>query len=162
MKVLGMGNALVDIIIHLSDDKLLEELNLPKASMQLIDTIRLKDIHQRLEGVDKELSSGGSAANTIHGLASLGVETGFLGSIGKDEYGSFFEEDMKSKGVKPVFNYSKSPSGRATAFVSPDSERTFATFWEHRWSYPLSILLRHCLKDISSCILRVIWFRIMP
>ncbi len=128
MKVLGMGNALVDIIIYLTDDQLLEELNLPKASMQLIDSDRLKRIHDRLAGLEKELSSGGSAANTIHGLASLGVETGFLGSIGKDEYGSFFEEDMKSKGVKPVFNYSNSPSGRATAFVSSDSERTFATF----------------------------------
>jgi len=128
MKVLGMGNALVDIIMQLPDDLLLDELDLPKASMQLIDSVRLHKIQSRLADLKTELSSGGSAANTSHGLASLGVETGFLGSIGKDEYGEFFQRDMEEKGIKPIFNYSDSPSGRAIALVSPDSERTFGTF----------------------------------
>ena len=128
MKVLGMGNALVDIIIRLPNDQLLQELELPKASMQLIDSQRLEKIQNRLSDLKAELSSGGSAANTVHGLAALGVETGFLGSIGKDEYGEFFQKDMEEKGIKPVFNYSDSPSGRAMALVSPDSERTFGTF----------------------------------
>lgn len=128
MKVLGMGNALVDIIMRLPDDKLLEELELPKASMQLIDAERLEKIQSRLADLETELSSGGSAANTIHGLAALGVKTGFIGSIGKDEYGNFFQKDMEEKGIEPVFYYSDSPSGRAMALVSPDSERTFGTF----------------------------------
>jgi len=128
MKVLGMGNALVDIIMRLPDDQLLSELELPKASMQLIDEVRLKKIQGRLSGLNAELSSGGSAANTIHGLAALGIQTGFIGSIGKDDYGKFFREDMEAKGIIPVFQYSDSPSGRAMALVSPDSERTFGTF----------------------------------
>ncbi len=128
MKVLGMGNALVDIIMRLPDDLLLVELELPKASMQLIDNERLEKIQSRLAGLETELNSGGSAANTTHGLAALGLETGFIGSIGKDEYGAFFKRDMEEKGIKPVFNYSNSPTGRALALVSPDSERTFGTF----------------------------------
>ncbi len=128
MKVLGLGNALVDIIIHLKDDKILDELDLPKASMQLIDSTRLQIIQERLKGMETELVSGGSAANTIHGLSSLGLKTGFMGSIGKDEYGAFFEKDIKGRGIDPIFHYSNSPSGRAMALVSPDSERTFGTF----------------------------------
>jgi len=128
MKVLGMGNALVDIIMRLPNDHLLLELNLPKASMQLIDSERLYEIQSRLADLKTDLSSGGSAANTTHGLAALGLETGFLGSIGKDEYGDFFQRDMEEKGIKPVFHRSESPSGRAIALVSQDSERTFGTF----------------------------------
>lgn len=128
MKVLGLGNALVDIIIHLPNDHILEELDLPKASMQLIDSSWLQRIQSRLTGMETELVSGGSAANTIHGLSNLGVNTGFMGSIGKDDYGKFFEKDIKGKGIETVLNYSDSPSGRAMALVSPDSERTFGTF----------------------------------
>ena len=128
MKVLGMGNALLDIVIHLASDKYLDELNLPKASMQLIDSDRLEQIQNHLEDLKSELASGGSAANTVHGLASLGIKTGFIGSIGKDEFGEFFEKDMKEKGISPSFRYSDSPTGRAMALVSPDSERTFGTF----------------------------------
>lgn len=128
MKVLGMGNALVDIIMSLPNDQILIDLELPKASMQLIDDERLIKIQDYLSGLKAELSSGGSAANTIHGLAALGIQTGFIGSIGKDNYGEFFKQDMESKGINPVFNYSDSPSGRAMALVSPDSERTFGTF----------------------------------
>lgn len=123
-----MGNALVDIIMRLPDDNLLLELGLPKASMQLIDSERLNRIQARLAGLKTDLSSGGSAANTTHGLAALGLKTGFLGSIGKDVYGEFFQRDMEEKGINPVFHYSDSPSGRAIALVSPDSERTFGTF----------------------------------
>ena len=128
MKILGMGNALVDIVIHLPDDNLLLELNLPKASMQLIDAGRLEIIQGRLKGLKQDLASGGSAANTVHGLRALGVETGFIGSIGKDEYGDFFQRDIEGKGIRVIFNISASPSGRAMALVSPDSERTFGTF----------------------------------
>jgi len=128
MKILGMGNALVDIVIHLPDDNILVELELPKASMQLIDMDRLYKIQRRLSGLKQELASGGSAANTIHGLSALGVETGFIGSVGKDEYGDFFHSDIEGKGISGVFSFSGSPSGRAMALVSPDSERTFGTF----------------------------------
>ena len=76
MKVLGMGNALVDIIIRLPNDQILTELDLPKASMQLIDADRLNHIQNYLKDFPQDLTSGGSAANTVHGLNALGVKTG--------------------------------------------------------------------------------------
>ena len=128
MKVLGMGNALVDVIVPLASDTLLAELGLPKGSMQLLDVDRLEQIQQATAMIKVELASGGSAANTVHGLAALGLETGFVGSLGRDEFGEFFTNDLREKGIKPIINYSEAPTGRATAFVSPDSERTFGTF----------------------------------
>lgn len=128
MKVIGMGNALVDVIIPLESDNLLEELSLPKGSMQLIDKERLKTVQKATSSIKADLASGGSAANTIHGLAALGIETGFVGCIGKDEFGDFFTKDLQDKGIKPIIRYSEEPTGRANAFVSRDSERTFGTF----------------------------------
>jgi len=127
-KVLGIGNALVDIMTRLEDDTLLEQYKLPKGSMQLVD----QDFSKKLTGATKDLNrqqaSGGSAANTIHGLARLGVPTGFVGKVGRDELGNFFQEDMKQAGIAPHLLKSQTDSGRAIALVSPDSERTFATF----------------------------------
>lgn len=128
MKVLGLGNALVDIIIPVSADSILEKLRLPKGSMQLIDDSWLTEITTELAGTELELASGGSASNTIHGLASLGVTTGFVGSVGRDEMGGFFEKDLISKGIQPRLRYSDQMTGRAYAFVSLDSERTFGTY----------------------------------
>lgn len=128
MKVLGIGNALVDVIIPISDDILLESLKLPKGSMQLIDDSRLEDIQKAIKAFKLELASGGSAANTTHGLAALGLSTGFVGSVGKDAYGEFFESDLKEKGITPLLRYSQNSTGRANAFVSSDSERTFGTY----------------------------------
>ncbi len=86
-KVLGMGNALVDIMIRLEDDRLLDTLGLPKGSMQLVDAGRSQAILEKLEHYSKSFSAGGSAANTIHGLAMLGVPVGYIGVIGEDDLG---------------------------------------------------------------------------
>jgi sugar/nucleoside kinase (ribokinase family) len=75
----------------------------------------------------RNLVSGGSAANTIHGLAMLGVKTGFIGSVGKDDTGDFFESDMKKAGVETFLSRRNSVTGTAVALISPGSERTFAT-----------------------------------
>jgi len=128
MKVIGMGNALVDVIIPLESDQILADLDLPRGSMQLIDKERLDRIQEKTAHIKAELASGGSAANTVHGMAALGLETGFVGSIGKDDFGDFFSKDLQEKGIQPIFRYSEEPTGRANAFVSPDSERTFGTF----------------------------------
>jgi len=127
-KVLGIGNALVDIMTKLDKDEFLKEFNLPKGSMQLVDQDFIKKISKATEKFEKHQSSGGSAANTIHGLARLGVETGFIGKVGEDELGDFFYEDMKKSNIDPKLLRSKTDSGRAVALISPDSERTFATF----------------------------------
>ncbi len=100
-RILGMGNALVDVITILKSDRTLKEFDLPKGSMQLVT----KEFSNRLLagtlGLQKQQSSGGSAANTIHGLAHLGMETGFVGKIGKDNLGRFFEKDLKENNIAP-------------------------------------------------------------
>jgi len=127
-KVLGMGNALVDILLKLENDLLLETLALPKGSMQLVDSRTAADVIRAVGHNGATKASGGSAANTIHGLANLGVKTGFLGKVGKDEWGAFFKKDMESLDIDPILLESNTQSGRAIALISPDSERTFATY----------------------------------
>jgi len=127
-KVLGIGNALVDALNKLKSDDLLKELGLPKGSMQLVDAKTSASIQEKSKDLEKEMASGGSAANTIHGLANLGVETAFIGTVGNDEIGNFFSEDLRKSGIKPLLNISTTPSGLANAMISPDGERTFGTF----------------------------------
>lgn len=127
-KILGIGNALVDVLMQIDNENLLTELQFPKGSMQLIDSNMNQEISQKTTGISKQMASGGSAANTIHGLARLGVSTGFLGKVGEDETGIFFGNDMKNSGINPLLLKSKTETGKANAFITKDSERTFGTF----------------------------------
>lgn len=129
MKVLGMGNALVDILALIENDNLLQELDLPKGSMQLINEAKKNQLHKVIENKDKHLASGGSASNTITGLAKLGIETGFIGRVGDDFYGKYYKDDLHSYGVNShlIINEQEA-SGIATTFISKDGQRTFGTF----------------------------------
>ncbi|NJK87386.1 MAG: adenosine kinase [Bacteroidales bacterium] len=127
-KILGIGNALVDVIIPLKDENLLKEFSLPKGSMQLVDKSLAEKIELSTTGLDITLASGGSAANTIHGLAKLGAVTGYIGKTGNDHHGKFFKEDMEKAGIETFITHGSTETGRAIALVTPDSERTFATF----------------------------------
>jgi sugar/nucleoside kinase (ribokinase family) len=127
-KVLGIGNALVDIMTRLESDQLLNHFNLKKGSMQLVDADLSSKINSQTIALKKEISSGGSAANTIHGLANMGVETSFIGKTGQDDFGRFFADDMRKNGIRPILFQGKSETGCAIVFISPDSERTFATY----------------------------------
>ena len=126
-RILGLGNALVDVMTLVDNDNILSEFLLPKGSMQLVGKHESEVIKKGTAKYKPGLTSGGSAANTIHGLASLGAETGFIGSIGKDETGDFFEHDMQLAGVKTSLIRRDSVTGTAVALITPDSERTFAT-----------------------------------
>ncbi|HPA87040.1 MAG TPA: adenosine kinase [Bacteroidales bacterium] len=126
-RILGIGNALVDIMTLIDNDSILEELALPKGSMQLVDAGRSADIKAATEYFPGTRASGGSAANTIHGLAMLGAETGFSGSIGNDSTGDFFENDLIKAGVKTNLKRRNTHSGTSVILVSKDTERTFAT-----------------------------------
>ncbi|HRR11186.1 MAG TPA: PfkB family carbohydrate kinase, partial [Tenuifilum sp.] len=97
-KFLGLGNALVDILVQLPNDAKLFELNLPKGSMQLVDAERMQSILAQTEGLPRTLAAGGSAANTIHGLANLGMSTAFIGKVGDDSFGQAFANDMIQNG----------------------------------------------------------------
>jgi len=127
-KVLGIGNALVDILTKLENDSLLEELKLPKGSMQLVDALTSSSISTKSNHLEREMASGGSAANTIHGLARLGMETSFIGTVGNDLTGQFFRDDLISSHITPLLFFSETPSGIANAMISKDGERTFGTF----------------------------------
>jgi len=127
-KVLGMGNALVDIMTKLDSDELLNTFSLPKGSMQLVEKDFANIVNEGTRHLEKKQTSGGSAANTIHGLARLGVDTGFIGKIGNDDFGSFFRSDMEHNNISTHLMFGKNETGKAIALVSPDSERTFATF----------------------------------
>lgn len=125
--ILGIGNALVDIMTPIDDDNILERFSLPKGSMTLVNSEKSKLVKNDTSGFKNTFASGGSAANTIHGLAMLETKSGFIGSVGKDETGDFFENDMKKSGVNTFLFRRESPTGTAVALISPDSERTFAT-----------------------------------
>ncbi len=126
--VLGIGNALVDILTRIDNDNILNELGLPKGSMQLVDDTFSAKVAKALEKFDSSMAPGGSAANTIHGLAKCGVKTGYICYTGNDQIGRFFESAMREVGVQPiVFHSDTMPSGVSQAVISPDGERTFAT-----------------------------------
>ena len=127
MRILGIGNALVDVMTLIDNDNILDFFSLPKGSMQLVDGEKSALIKAGTSNFKRNLVSGGSAANTIHGLAMLGVNTGFIGSVGKDTTGNFFESDMRKAGVKTFLSRRNSVTGTAVALISPGSERTFAT-----------------------------------
>jgi len=126
-RILGIGNALVDVMTLIDNDNILEKFSLPKGSMQLVNGEISSLIKSGTTNFKRNLVSGGSAANTIHGLAMLGIKTGFIGSVGKDDTGDFFESDMKKAGVKTFLSRRNSVTGTAVALISPGSERTFAT-----------------------------------
>ncbi|MBN1182051.1 MAG: adenosine kinase [Bacteroidales bacterium] len=128
-KIIGIGNALVDIILMLENDQLLKDFGLPKGSMQLVDYDMASKVMKATEGLDLQIASGGSAANTIHGLAQLGAPSGYIGTIGKDELGEVFKKDMSSNNINPLLSLKdNAKTGRAITLVSKDAERTFATY----------------------------------
>jgi sugar/nucleoside kinase (ribokinase family) len=96
--------------------------------MQLVDHDYSNMVNEGTNHLKKQIASGGSAANAIHGLARLGIETGFIGKVGNDDFGRFFKTDMESIGINPLLLSGNSATGKAIALISPDSERTFATY----------------------------------
>lgn len=126
-RILGIGSALVDILAPIPNEQILNELNLPKGSMTYVDADTSVKIGERLAQYGSQKASGGSAANTMSGLAKLGIESGFLSKVGKDEIGLFFERQMTQSHVEPLMLKSETPTGRVQAIVTPDGERTFAT-----------------------------------
>lgn len=128
MKILGMGNALVDVLVNINDDTILDQLNLPKGSMQLIDGEQLNVLNKAIENIPQHIVSGGSASNTITALGKLGIASGFFGKVGNDSYARHFKEDLEKYSVKSHLITDNQPSGIATTLISKDGERTFGTY----------------------------------
>jgi len=128
MKILGIGNAIIDVICKV-DDNFINENNLTKSTMKLFfDEKEFKNLLTNLK-IEKTVS-GGSVANSIVGISQLGDKAGFIGKISDDEFGSNYEEGLKKENVQ--FFYSKKkemlPTGTCLILVTPDSERTMCTF----------------------------------
>jgi len=128
MKILGIGNAIVDVICKI-DDSFIEKNNLTKSTMKLFfDENEFKSLLTNLK-IEKTVS-GGSVANSIVGLAQLGNKVGFIGKISDDEFGSKYEEGLKKENVEYFYSKKKEelPTGTCLILVTPDSERTMCTF----------------------------------
>ena len=128
MKVLGIGNALCDILTNLYTDDCFKELGLIKGGMKLINDEELMKIISFIENKDSKLASGGSASNTISGLSRLGLDCGFIGKVGNDNYGNFYINDLIKNGVHPHIMETEMASGCAMCLITPDGERTMGTF----------------------------------
>lgn len=127
-KVIGMGNALTDMLVNMKSDDTLAAFSLEKGSMNLVDTEQQKKISKSVAGLPYTLSLGGSASNTIRAMARLGSQVGFIGKVGQDSTGDFFEQGLINVGVQPFIFRGHNHSGRCVSLVSPDGERTMITY----------------------------------
>ncbi|MDR0295637.1 MAG: adenosine kinase [Prevotellaceae bacterium] len=127
-RILGIGNALVDILVNLPDDNLLNEFNLPKGSMQHVDEATANLLWKKLQSLGTQVVAGGSAANAIAGIAQLGLPCKFIGKTGNDELGRYFADDQTTHGIQSLLLKSKTSTGRCTVSITPDAERTMATY----------------------------------
>jgi len=126
--IIGIGNALMDIVVKLHNNNILETNSLPKGSMILVDATTSASINSQTEGLEKIFAPGGSVANTIDGLAHLGANAAFVGKVGNDELGQSYHDGLMHIGAKPILFHSSTATGVAMALVTPDSERTFGTY----------------------------------
>ena len=128
MKILGIGNAIVDVICKV-DENFISQNNLTKSTMKLIfDENEFQNLLKNLQ-IEKTVS-GGSVANSIVGISQLGDQVGFVGKVSDDQFGSKYEEGLKKENVKYFYSKKKEdlPTGTCLILVTPDSERTMITF----------------------------------
>ena len=127
MKILGIGNAIVDVICKVSDDFLISN-SLTKSTMKLVDEREFESLLSHLN-IENTIS-GGSVANSIVGLSQLGNDVGFIGKINNDELGKEYENGMNKENVKFLYSKKKElvPTGTCLILITPDSERTMCTF----------------------------------
>ena len=126
-KVIGIGNALTDMLVNLRSDEVLEKFDLPRGSMSLVNSEQQKEISKSVSGLPYTLSLGGSADNTIRAMARLGCKVGFIGKVGRDSTGDFFESALDNLGIQPFIMRGEERSGKCVSLVSPDGERTLVT-----------------------------------
>ena len=127
MQILGIGNAIVDVICKV-EDNFLSQNSLTKSTMKLVDEVEFKKLLSNLK--IEETISGGSVANSIVGLSQLGNKVGFIGKINEDSLGNKYEEGLKKEKVQYFYSKKKEelPTGTCLILITPDSERTMCTF----------------------------------
>lgn len=146
--ILGIGNALTDILAILPDDELLKTFHLPKGSMQHVDAETGNKIWYALKKSGMQYVPGGSAANTITGTSIFGMRSGFIGKVGDDELGSLFKSGQENIGITPILLKGTKASGRAMVFITaPNAERTFAVYLGSAIELGPSDLKKEYFKD---------------
>ena len=127
MKILGIGNAIIDVICKI-DDNFLNTNGLTKSTMKLVDEIEFNKLIKNLK-IEKTVS-GGSVANSIVGLSQLGNEVGFIGKVNDDDFGKKYLKGLEKEKVKYCYDIKseKEPTGTCLILITPDSERTMCTF----------------------------------
>src|SRR3989344_906365 len=125
--VMALGNIILDFLIEVDENKLLE-MDLKKGEMHLVDEQQAHNILKKIEEhqLKIELCPGGSAANTLRGLALLGATVILCGKVGQDKHGQFYVEEIKKQKVQSKLSNHHLPTGKAITFITPDSERTFS------------------------------------
>lgn len=126
--LLGIGNALVDALYKVENEEILNDLQLQKGGMQLVDFDRYTEIQKRIEALSAEFHTGGSAGNATLCFAKLGKKAAFIGKLGRDSKSDLFSHERKLQGIKPIEIYDDLPTGVAMTFITPDGQRTFATY----------------------------------
>lgn len=128
MRIVGLGNALMDVLLPLKQEEILREIGIQKGAMDMINRGQMIAIRQRLADCPRTQTPGGSVCNTIRALAHLGAEAGYIGKIGTDEIGTYYEKALRQANVHPHFIRTTGESGSCTVMISPDGERTMGTF----------------------------------
>lgn len=126
-KIIGIGNALTDMLVNLRNNDILDRYNLARGSMSLVDSSLQTAISKSVAGLPYSLSLGGSAGNTIRAMACMGCSTGFIGKVGPDTTGEFFVQALENLGIAPVIFHGTERSGKCVSLISPDGERTMVT-----------------------------------
>ena len=128
MKILGIGNALLDVLLQLENDNTLTDIGIHKGAMDLIQEEQMIAIHKAQAGLNRNEAPGGSVCNTMRALATLGAKVGYIGKVGTDANGDMYEKALLNAGVTPHIVRTEGISGCSTVLISPDGERTMATF----------------------------------
>ena len=128
MKILGLGNALVDVLSKLDSDKTLEEIGIQKGAMDMITREQMFNMRKFQEGSEVTQAPGGSNCNSMRAISLLGGKAGFIGKVGDDSLGEFYGNAIQKAGVSSYLVKTEGPSGSCTVFISPDGERTMETF----------------------------------
>ena len=128
MKILGLGNALVDVLSKLDSDETLVKIGIQKGAMDMISREQMYVIRKYQANTETTQAPGGANCNTMRAIALLGGQSGFIGKVGDDNLGQFYEEALLKAGVASYLIKTEGPSGACTVFISPDGERTMGTF----------------------------------
>lgn len=128
MKILGLGNALVDVLSKLDSDETLVKIGIQKGAMDMISREQMYVIRKYQANTETTQAPGGANCNTMRAIALLGGQSGFIGKVGDDNLSQFYEEALLKAGVASYLIKTEGPSGACTVFISPDGERTMGTF----------------------------------